>query len=227
MALTGFDPGIVNTSISNVKSAYESLIKAIGDDMQNKFIGGMSSVWACTQAQMYFKDAFKPFIDGIIRNSNTTFESVVNSMNSAAMRWAEDTKSSYVSTSFSAIDKVMDASVIQENIGGIRGIDLTAAKTVIDSVLPAVETNSLDALTKAQQAVQSCGFVGGAQADNLIQSLGNIKNIISQAIQTATTSTKQAIDVTIQAYSDTEGKISQAFAGNSQSGADGMWARNS
>ena len=54
MALTGFDPSVVNSSINAVKSSYDSLIRALGDDMQNQFIGGMADKWACNQAQTFF-----------------------------------------------------------------------------------------------------------------------------------------------------------------------------
>ena len=33
MALTGFNPDVVNSSINSVKAAYENLIQALGNDM--------------------------------------------------------------------------------------------------------------------------------------------------------------------------------------------------
>lgn len=212
MALTGFDPEVVNSSINNVKNAYENLIKAIGDDMQRDFIGGMSDKWACNHAQTFFNDAFKPTIDGLIQSSNTIFESIVNSMNSAGQAWASQTDSSYSTQNFSAISKTMDTSVIRENIGGVRGIDLASTEPVA-AKLPVIAESAKNALTNAQQAVQECGFIGGNQASNLINSLGMIKNKIDSAIQEITTASKNAIETTLQNYSNTEGKVSQAFAG--------------
>ena len=212
MALTGFNPEVVNSSINNVKNAYENLIKAIGDDMQRDFIGGMSDKWACNQAQTFFNDAFKPTIDGLIQSSNTIFESIVNSMNSAGQAWASQTDSSYSTQSFSVISKAMDTSVIRENIGGVRGIDLASTEPVA-AKLPVIAEAAKNALTNAQQAVQECGFMGGNQASNLINSLGVVKNKIDSAIQEITTASKNAIETTLQSYSNTEGKVSQAFAG--------------
>ena len=63
MAMTGFNPDEVNSSINSVKSAYEALIRALGDDMQNQFVGGMADKWACRNAQSFFNDAFKPSVD--------------------------------------------------------------------------------------------------------------------------------------------------------------------
>ena len=215
MALTGFNPDVVNSSINQVKTAYENLIRVLGDDMQTQFVEGMSDKWACNNAQSFFNDVFKPAIDSLIVNANTIFESVVNSMNSAAQVWAQETNSSYNPQSFSLINKVIDTSVIQENIGGVRGIDLDQASPVA-SKLPTISENAKSALTSAQQAVQDCGFVGGSQSENLIASLGTIKNNIDTATEEIVTQSKNAIESTIQNYANTEGKISQAFAGTNQ-----------
>lgn len=212
MALTGFDPELVNQSINSVKSAYNELIKALGDDMQNQFIGGMSDKWACNQAQTFFNNAFKPAIDSLISSSNVIFESVVSSMNSAGQGWAEQTGSQYSVQNFSPISKTMDTSIILENINGVRGIDLIEANTVA-AKLPMIAESAKQALSKAQQAVQSCGFIGGNQASNLISSLTTIKNKIDSLVQNIVTESKNAIDKTVQAYSNTEGKVAQAFAG--------------
>ena len=211
MALTGFNPDEVTTSINSVKQAYENLIKALGDDMQTQFIGGMADKWACNQSQKFFNESFKPAIDSLINSSNQTFESVVNSMNSAAQAWAMETQSQYSTQSFSVISKTMDTSSIMENISGVRGIDLQSASSVA-SRLTTIAESAKSALTQAQQAVQNCGFIGGNQASNLINSLGVIKNRIDAATQEIATQTKQAIENTVSTYSDTEGKISEAFA---------------
>jgi len=212
MALTGLDPEVVRTSIGAVKGAYENLIQALGDDMQTQFIGGMSDKWACNQAQRFFNEAFKPSIDSLINNSNRIFESVVRAMNSAAQQWAIDTESSYSPYQFSVISKTMDISGIQENIGGVRGIDKENANSV-SSKLPIIAESAKTALTSAQNAVQNCGFMGGNQASSLINSLGTIKTNIDNAVQEITNSSKTAIDNTVTAYSDTAGKVAEAFAG--------------
>lgn len=211
MALTGFNPDVVNSSINAVKSAYEALIRALGDDMQNQFIGGMADKWACNHAQAFFNDAFKPAIDGLIQNSNVIFESVVSAMNSAAQAWAEQTESSYSPVSFSPINKQMDTSVIRENIGGVRGIDLSSAQPVAGK-LTTIAGSAKDALTSAENAVQECGFIGGNQQANLVASLRTISSKIDSTTQEITGESKKAIDTTVENYSNTEGKVSEAFA---------------
>ena len=210
MAMTGFDPEVVNQAIGNVKSAYESLINVLGDRMQSEFVGGMQDKWACTQAQKFFTDAFKPAIDSIIQSSNSTFESVVSSMNSAGQSWASQTESSYSPQSFTPMSKTIDAGVIMENIGGVRGIDKEAAQGVA-SKLPSLATEASNALTDAQSAVQNSGFIGGSQQANLVDSLGQIKTKINEVVNNITNETKSAVDQTVEAYGDLEGKVSQAF----------------
>lgn len=210
MAMIGFDPEVVNKSIGSVKTAYTSLMDALGTRMQNDFIGGMQDKWCCKQAQNFFNNAFKPAVDQLINSSNQTFQSVVNSMNSAAQAWASQTDSSYSPQSFQTITKTMDTSGILENIGGTRGIDKDNATTVANK-LPSIAQDAKTALTNAQNAVQNCGFIGGSQASNLINSLGVIKTNIDNATTQITTETESAINKTVESYSDTEGKISQAF----------------
>ena len=210
MAMTGFDPEVVNQAIANVKNAYESLINVLGDKMQNEFVGGMQDKWACNQAQKFFSEAFKPAIDSIIQSSNSTFESVVSSMNSAGQSWANQTESSYSPQSFSPISKTIDSSVIMENIGGVRGIDKEAAQSVA-SKLPTLASLASEALTNAQTAVQNSGFIGGSQQANLVNSLGQIKTKINEIVSNITNETKNAIAQTVETYGDLEGKVSEAF----------------
>ncbi|HIR49085.1 MAG TPA: hypothetical protein IAB35_03815 [Candidatus Faecimonas gallistercoris] len=211
--LTGFNPEEVSQSISSVIRAYEELIKALGDDMQTQFVGGMADKWACNQAKNFFNNAFKPAVDSLISNSNKIFESVVNAMNGGAQRWAADTESSYSPKAFNAINKTIDTSSIAENIGGVRGIDLASANSV-SAKLPTIAESAKSALTATVQAVQNCGFIGGDQATNLSNSLNTIKNRIDSATREITTESKQAIDKTIEVYGDTEGQVSEAFAAN-------------
>ena len=71
--LTGFNPGVVQTSISGVKSAYNNLIEQIGTRMQNEFINGMAEMWACDEAVDFFNNVVKDNIDRLIpaREFNT------------------------------------------------------------------------------------------------------------------------------------------------------------
>lgn len=210
MAMTGFNPEIVNASIKNVQSAYEELMSVLGDQMQRDFVDGMQDKWACKEAQEFFTNSFKPTIESIIKSSTATFESVVTSMGSAGRAWAEDTKTSYNPPAFSADNKQIDASVIQENVGGIRGIDKDSAATVA-AKLPGLATSAKDALDNAKKAVQNSGFVGGTQEESLINSLEQIKTKITNVVDEVTEKIEEVIENTISEYGDTGTRIAEAF----------------
>lgn len=210
--LTGFDPEVVSTSINKVINAYNELIEQIGTRMQSDFVDGMADKWACKQAQTFFNSAFKPTVDELNRGVDETFRSVVDSMNSAAVSWAQNTDSSYAPVSFSVRNVTMKTDNIMENINGVRGIDLQLSNTV-SAKLPVINSNAKQALNNAKSAVQGCGFIGGNQEEYLVQSLETIKNNVDNATTTITDQAKKAIDDTLSTYTDVEGKISAAFQG--------------
>ena len=212
---TGYNQGIVHESIGKVKNAYEELINAIGNQMQNDFVGGLSDKWACPDAQNFFNTSFKPTVDQLIKGSNNTFDTVVRSMNSAGSAWAATVGGTYDTVTFSTINKEMETSSILENINGIQGIDEVDTPTVLNQ-LPVIAENAKVALGNAVSAVQTSGFLDYAniQAENLINSLNQIKNNIDSAVQTITTDSDRAIKNTIERYGDTKGRIAAAFAGN-------------
>ena len=214
MALTGFDPEVVSTSISGITSAYAELIQAIGTDMQTKFVNGMVQNWACKEAQKFFTDALKPSVDGLNTSTDTVFTSVVDAMNSAAQGWAAQTQADYTPVSFTAQAFKADVSGIQENIGGVRGIDLAGANEVAGT-LPTIASSAANALSKAKNAVANCGFLGADQASNLQTSLGTIETKINEATTELTTQVKDAIATSVTNYGDLAGQVATAFNANS------------
>lgn len=211
MALTGFDPELVTSSINKIQNSYNELIAAIGTDMQNQFVNGMQDKWACADAQTFFNN-FKSTIDSLITNSNNTFESVVNAMNSAARAWADQTGSTWSAKQFSRNDIKMDITGIKENIGGVRGVDLQA--TAISDKLPTIAEAAGRALDNSKSAVINCGFVGGTSEADLVNSLEQIKTSINNAVSQISNDCKKAIETTTQNYSTLEVSVSDAFSSN-------------
>lgn len=210
MALTGFNPTTVRTSMNSVQKAYNDLLKSLGTDMQTQFVNGMADKWACNNAQKFFTEGFKPAVDGLIKDSNKTFKSVIDAMNSGANAWAKQTGSEWSKISFSQIDKSMDVSGIKENINGVRGVDAASANTVA-AKLPNIANEAKSALTAAENAVKDCGFIGGSTASNLVASLRKIKTNIDNATQKITEQSKKAINQTVTDYSSLEKNVANAF----------------
>lgn len=211
MGLVGFDPSTVASAINNVQAAYNDLIQAIGTDMQGQFVNGMQDKWACKDAQEFFQ-SFKSVVDTLNTDATNVFQSVVDSMNSAANGWAQQTGSTWAAKQFSRVDKKMDVSCIQENIGGVRGVDPEA--TAVSAKLVNIANAASTALERAQSAVQSCGFVGGSSAGTLVSSLRTIKTNIENAINQISSDCQKAIETTTQNYTNLDTKVSDAFAGN-------------
>ena len=212
MALTGFDPQLVYSSISRVQSAYDQLMRALLSDTQSKFINPMGDAWACNEAMKFFEAAQTAF-NSQIQGSTQVFQSVVDAMNSAARSWATRTETEYSERSFSANNGTVDVSCIKENIGGVRGIDESVATSAV-SQLSVIKSAADSALDQAVSAVSNCGFIGGGQESNLVSSLNKIKSNISSSFGELTGSAKTAMDSTIQTYGTIESNVSNAFAGN-------------
>ena len=208
MAMTGFDPTKVHTAIGNVNTAYGDLMTAMYTDVKT-FVDNMGSYWACQHAIDFF-GAFKEGMDLALKDAYNVFTSVVGAMNSAGRAWGADTKTDYYDKSFDGELKTTDVSSIVENINGIRGIDKTMAETEITS-LDTISTAVSDALGKAKSAVDDVGFEGEGQAEALKTSLDTIKTKFSGVVETFNTDARTAISDTISEYTDTAGKIKEAF----------------
>ncbi len=212
MALTGFDPAIVETSIRNFISAADDVMDYLCGKFKTNFVDKMGEIWACNDAQNYFRNSVKPAMDSLTSDVNQVFASVVNSMRSAGQKWANQTGSSITPVYYNSKRKLLDISAIKENINGVRGIDFGLTNTATGN-LDIISNAALSALGRAVTAVQTCGFIGGTSATNLVTSLNAIKTNINNSFASCKSALKSAINETVKNYQDTEGKIAQAFAG--------------
>lgn len=208
---TGFNPDVVNNAINNVKNSYNALMNALHDEIQNSFVGGMESTWACNQAKKFFAE-FKPVTDQIIKFCDQRFLKAHESMKSAGKAWAQLTDTSYDAPTFQTLNAEIKIDGIQENINGNRGIIEESARNII-AKLPTIFNNANDALTSAQNAVRECGFLDqyGLQSEELIAAFGTIKNQISKLAEELTTSTDKAIKETLEVYGELTQKVKEAY----------------
>ena len=173
----------------------------------------MADKWACEYAQDFF-DGVKTLVSSVIGEANTIFSSVVNAMNKAGSAWQTETGSEFNTVAFSPSSPTLDASCIQENIAGVKGIDLQTAETTANTSLGSIESNVDSALSEAVTAVSSSGFIGESQQENLSASLEEIRTNVHSAIEELTSLFKTSITQTVASYGDTAGKVATAFAGN-------------
>ena len=210
MNLSGFDPQQVVNSIQAVNAAYGELMQALKVRTQNEFVNEMASKWACHQAMDFFNASFQPAINQLLVGVNMCFSSVVQAMNGAAQVWASKTGTSFGGVQFSEISGGVDVSLIRENINGVRGIDVAATNPVV-AKLNSIENDAQNALMHAQNAVNQSGFIGGTQAQSLIESLQLIGNKVNTAMSTLSTQTISSINNTVNEYADAAGQIGSAF----------------
>lgn len=210
ITLTGFNENEVYKTIQSLESAYQALHAAIKNRLQNGFIIGMQDKWACNEAQEFFRNVVQPQFEEIIKVVNENFTVIDEGINEAARLWALETKSQYTKRHISRIETKIDVSMIQENIGGTRGIDKVEASSLV-SHLKQFDLDASSALSSAKNAVIDCGLFGGAQEQNLQEVLEKNKSIIGNYITNLIQLLEKAINSTVSSYGDTEGKISQAF----------------
>jgi len=203
MSTSGFNPTLVRTSITAVNTAHSDLMNCIGTKMQSNFVAPMGTAWYCNHAQDFFA-GFKTAMDDLITKSDSTFQSVVDTMNQAADNWAKGTKTTFAKVPFKNFTKKIEVEgVILENLNDERGIDPSAATSNL-SKLTTLATEADSALTKATNAVKNCGFLGGDQAANLVNSLNDIKTKVKEAFGSINSEAKTNIEETIKDYGTIE-----------------------
>ena len=208
----GFNESKIHRALSSVENAYGELHASIKNYVQDGFVNEMSKVWACNEAQVFFRDGVKPQFDEVIKKINENFAIIDKGVNSAATAWAQKTRSQYTSKNISIISTTIDVSMIQENIGGTRGIDKEAALNLVVK-LEQFKNSTTAALDKTVAAIRGCGFLGGVQEENLLAALNKNKTIIDTAIEGTISALNKAITDTVTSYGDMAGKVAQAFNG--------------
>lgn len=218
MALTmGYNADDVRRSINSVIAAYDELTRVIGDNVQNNFVNQASDKWACKEARSFFKD-FKENMDSLNLAVDNTFESVVKSMNSAAVAWSRATAGvwasihTFLQAPFAKKHKKISVDSIKENINGTRGIDPSVI-TIANNAFSNINSGTSSALTKARNAVQNSGFLGGTQAQALLNALTQIQNKINQTVVAINNNAKVQMQASLDKYKSVSQNVSNAFQG--------------
>lgn len=208
----GFNADLIRQSIGKLNSAYEELTNALYGEMQNKFINQMSREWACEYSQRFFNASLKPSIDQLLGDSFVIFQSVSNAMDNAAASWAQQTGSAYSRVGFNYTRRAVDVSMIMLNFAdGSKGITASASQTA-NASLTAVSASCDAALARAVAAVQTSGFIGGNQANDLISALNKIKTNINNSFELIKSETNSAISNTVRDYTVLASSVETNFS---------------
>lgn len=217
MALVGFNPEEVRLAIENISSSYNSLVNSLINKNQSDFVVGMSSIWACEQAQNFF-NAYQKDIADLNRKIESVYLSIINSMNKAASVLAGTSGTEWSYVKFSPLISGLDISVIKDNINGVKGIDLANTPDVL-SKLDTINSEISTALESTKTAVSSSGFIGGGMQEQLVSSISTIQNNVNQAFGQIKADVNTAIQATLDQYSSGVAKINTAFAGGESDGS--------
>lgn len=213
MAMVGFDANEVKASIQSVINGYDSLHTELSTNFQRNFVDKISTGWYAKYAVETMKKVATNE-EKLLKEVNKVLESVVDAMDGAAKAWASQTGDSSVYSSKKLSLKSTSISVqnVKENNGGQRGIDESIVNSAL-SALSTVKSNAQNATVKVRTAVNNCGFIGGSQAQQLQNSLNEIKKQIDSAFETVQVDIEKGMKNTLQDYQSLEKKITSNFSG--------------
>lgn len=212
MAVTGYNPDTVGSAIGSIKASYASVMSALFSKNIASFVNPMGACWGSPQAVTFFT-TYKTAIEAMRDDVTKVYQSIVESMNSAANSLARIAGSSWATITLESNSSELSISPIHQNLpDGTIGIDVTQAKTVagqLDQVLTSVK----DGLDIAASAVKNSGFVGGEMQSSLVSSLVKIKDNISEQFSSLKNQVNTAIQDTVDTYTTTSTNVSSAFGG--------------
>lgn len=219
MALTmGYNPQNVTNSINKVKNAYENLITAIGNHAQSYIVDKVANQWACQEAVEFFKK-FKDVIEKLNIDVDNTFETVVNSMKSAATAWAQATSGPWGAVGSMTIlplfkkNKKINIGLIKEkDADGNVGIN-PAVEGICKEGFNKIMQEAAAAVKEASDAVQNSGFIDSKNQQSLYNSLKIIENRINNAVINISHESKVYINNSVDKYQTVSKKVSNAFQG--------------
>lgn len=211
MAIIGIDPSKVKNSINIISVNYKTAVYVLTEKNQSSFIDVMGTIWGSEQAVEFFK-AYETDINQLLEEIKLVFQSVLDSMNSAAAGLTGLAGSSWTSDIDIGTYSPISVQNIKTNIDGVKGIDVEKASSTL-SELESMSKTLENTLESTIVNIRNSGFVGGEMQISLESSLNSIKTKIETAFGQIKTSVNTAITDTINKYSTDASNISSAFSG--------------
>lgn len=213
MALTGINIEEAKASINNVVSSYGDIETALISTSVSNLVAPMSSLWGSPEAVDFF-EKYQTSIDSLMSSIGTTFESVVNSMNSAASSLASIGGETWGNVPISIAHDKVDVSAIKKDLNGVVGVDVIIASSTANAAMSTIKIQISRALTEACNAVNASGFVGGGMQESLVSSLKSIETNVEDAFDQLSKDIKEAIAATEETYNQTASNVESAFGGS-------------
>ena len=208
--LTGFNPSAVTDTLNKLQNKYNDMIFYYLK-YTNAFLDHISIYWACPEATEYFQNIFCPTFNDFINQVDLSVESIFNTINNAARKWALTCNDTYKSISFVRfLHKKIDASSIKNDIGGSVGINAEESLKRISDLLIVKESVS-SYLSDMIQVIRNTSFLGNNQQNALLSVTTKIKNSLLDNITENVVTVKDKIIKTSAKYKDVALKNANMF----------------
>ncbi len=198
VGLTGFNPDEVAQSIKKMNATYVELCNLYNKGFKS-FLEEISKLWACHEAQTYFRNEFKPVVDNLRDTIELQFNNIINIMNNSAKAWAEASHETFNQEPFPGkLMKVIDVSVIQASLNGNVGISIDLAVQTVKGFQSSMNSQFNAILNKC--VLISSGFLGGKQQETLNNKLSLVQKEISKDVANITQDISNMIRETADKY---------------------------
>lgn len=210
---SGFNEEKVNAALRNLNSDYTNMMESLKSQVQ-KFVSQIGQEWASPNAVKFFKseDGVETVLKKLSTDVTSTLNSVNLSVNSAADRKATDNGGTHNKVSFNEYTFVVNYSSIVDNINGNVGVDKNHAEITAND-LKNVINDVDDYLRKIRISLEDSGILDSAAQNSLNESISQIRNNISKAIENIVDGAIEGIKLTVSQNGDSDGAIANAFRG--------------
>ena len=212
MAFQGVNSGNLMSSISNMNAAGVDLHEDIVN-LSNSFAKELAGVWGNEKGVVFAKE-FQETMNELASKTNSAFENINSVMNSVGERWCSDNgNNSFSRVEYSGVFTTVDASSIQNNIGGNEGMDPDAVTSITTNFCNNFLNNTNNDIQKAKSAASSYeSLIGGSQQTNLNASIDSLASSINEKITGLSSDvsdiTGKNVEVNIKAEADVSAAVS-------------------
>ena len=203
---TGFNALDIMNTIKNIKGDYDSIMYALHHENEEKFVNKMAGVWATKRAIKFFK-LYKDDIDSLTKRVADLTDVAIKGINEDGKRWASTTENDYTPVTYTLSPNKLNVSNIKDNIDGDAGIYESEALSIVQN-LTIVKEHVVLGLDNGIKHVNSSGFLGQGQSDELIAAFTKLKDIVERQFNEISEAATRIVKEEVKTYGDRGSKIS-------------------